>query len=670
VRVRALQEKLKVQVEVRALQEKLKVQVEVRALQEKQKVQEEVRALQEKQKVQVEVRALQEKQKVQEEVRALQEKQKVQVEVRALQEKQKVQVEVRALQENAAPETNVTLEDMDHFNDLLLKLQECHEREVGGWQLKLQEVSNKKGCDTKRMEELFSRNQQMKEQQRILMDNVKTLENRLRAGLCDRCTVTQEVAKKQQQEFEALHLQAAQHVTLMVAEINNLKKENKMLRDEARSLRLALDQSSRSSTSSAEKKAPDPPPAPHSLPTALMSRPLCRSSHQPAEGDATVKVEAPQRQDPDPRGETRHLIEWPRSLFDPYKPAANSASWKVPPQSVERRPHADDPAHSGSPPGKSRPPVSLSSLSPVPEAPSRHILHAPVPCRPLPLKSVPGPPPPWPPLGEPPDWATATASSQSKPRFPNLIPSNQHVNNHSALSRPAPGQVWHKTSAALQNPAKEAMVVFRLRGRSAQEGGAQRQEPPPQKEKPTQPPQSEEGGSHEGSECEGPLDLSDSGRTKPAARVSSPPGGAVQSVERPETSAELPSAPEASTTTTASTERREDGSETKDTPLIKAVKQKDEGKEAPGKKVPVLTISLRPVVLLESLNTAKQKRNPSSNRNSPEEAEGGSSSDEREEDSADSGCGDKRKREDSDSDELVQPERKVTITVRNEKSPT
>lgn len=32
--------------------------------------------------------------------------------------------------------------------------------------------------DTKRMEELFSRNQQMKEQQRILTDNIKTLENR------------------------------------------------------------------------------------------------------------------------------------------------------------------------------------------------------------------------------------------------------------------------------------------------------------------------------------------------------------------------------------------------------------------------------------------------------------------------------------------------------------
>lgn len=34
--------------------------------------------------------------------------------------------------------------------------------------------------DTKRMEELFTKNQQMKEQQRLLTENIKTLENRYR----------------------------------------------------------------------------------------------------------------------------------------------------------------------------------------------------------------------------------------------------------------------------------------------------------------------------------------------------------------------------------------------------------------------------------------------------------------------------------------------------------
>lgn len=38
---------------------------------------------------------------------------------------------------------------------------------------------------------------------------------RLRAGLCDRCTVTQEVAKRRQQEFEVSQMQTIQHITLL-----------------------------------------------------------------------------------------------------------------------------------------------------------------------------------------------------------------------------------------------------------------------------------------------------------------------------------------------------------------------------------------------------------------------------------------------------------------------
>lgn len=38
---------------------------------------------------------------------------------------------------------------------------------------------------------------------------------RLRAGLCDRCMVTQELARKKQQEFESALLQNLQHVFLL-----------------------------------------------------------------------------------------------------------------------------------------------------------------------------------------------------------------------------------------------------------------------------------------------------------------------------------------------------------------------------------------------------------------------------------------------------------------------
>lgn len=42
-----------------------------------------------------------------------------------------------------------------------------------------------------------------------------TPSRRLRAGLCDRCMVTQELARKKQQEFENSLLQNLQHVFIL-----------------------------------------------------------------------------------------------------------------------------------------------------------------------------------------------------------------------------------------------------------------------------------------------------------------------------------------------------------------------------------------------------------------------------------------------------------------------
>lgn len=38
---------------------------------------------------------------------------------------------------------------------------------------------------------------------------------RLRAGLCDRCMVTQELAKKKQNEYETSHFQSLQHIFIL-----------------------------------------------------------------------------------------------------------------------------------------------------------------------------------------------------------------------------------------------------------------------------------------------------------------------------------------------------------------------------------------------------------------------------------------------------------------------
>ncbi|AWP09089.1 putative DNA endonuclease RBBP8-like [Scophthalmus maximus] len=185
---------------------------------------------------------------------------------------------------------------MECFNDLLLKLREVHERELEGWQVKVQELSNKKGCDTKRMEELFTRNQQMKEQHRLLTENIKILENRLRAGLCDRCTVTQEVANRRQQEFEASHIQSIQHISLMVGEMTNLKKENKRLRDEIRNFRAVLDDHSSNSSPITEAKPNSSPDfSPSTGPETFVNVAKSRASNQQSDGDAGLKTERDKR---------------------------------------------------------------------------------------------------------------------------------------------------------------------------------------------------------------------------------------------------------------------------------------------------------------------------------------------------------------------------------------
>ncbi|XP_061487053.1 RBBP8 N-terminal-like protein isoform X2 [Rhineura floridana] len=124
----------------------------------------------------------------------------------------------------------------ENFTDFLNKLKEIHEKEVQGLQTKLNELTNERCRDTQRIEELFAKNHQLREQQKALKENVKVLENRLRAGLCDRCQVTQELAKKKQHEFGKAHFQSLQHIFILSNEMNKLREENKSLKEELKRL--------------------------------------------------------------------------------------------------------------------------------------------------------------------------------------------------------------------------------------------------------------------------------------------------------------------------------------------------------------------------------------------------------------------------------------------------
>uniref|UniRef100_A0A8B9NP61 RBBP8 N-terminal like n=1 Tax=Apteryx owenii TaxID=8824 RepID=A0A8B9NP61_APTOW len=116
----------------------------------------------------------------------------------------------------------------DSFAEFLNKLKEIHEKEVQGKETR---------DDAQRIEELFAKNHQLREQQKVLKENVKVLENRLRAGLCDRCMVTQELAKKKQNEYESSHFQSLQHIFILTNEMNRLKEENKTLKEDVKRLR-------------------------------------------------------------------------------------------------------------------------------------------------------------------------------------------------------------------------------------------------------------------------------------------------------------------------------------------------------------------------------------------------------------------------------------------------
>ncbi|XP_039719673.1 RBBP8 N-terminal-like protein [Pteropus medius] len=126
---------------------------------------------------------------------------------------------------------------MESFMESLNRLRDIHEREVLSLQNKLLELNSERCREARRVEELCAKNQQLREQQKALKENVRVLENRLRAGLCDRCSVTQELARKKQQEFESSLVQSLQHVFVLTNEMTRLQEENETLKQEVTRLR-------------------------------------------------------------------------------------------------------------------------------------------------------------------------------------------------------------------------------------------------------------------------------------------------------------------------------------------------------------------------------------------------------------------------------------------------
>ncbi|XP_049725297.1 RBBP8 N-terminal-like protein isoform X4 [Elephas maximus indicus] len=213
---------------------------------------------------------------------------------------------------------------METFVESLNRLKDIHEKEVLGLQNKLLELNSERCRDAQRMEELFAKNHQLREQQKALTENVRVLENRLRAGLCDRCMVTQELARKKQQEFESAHLQSLQHIFLLTNEMTRLKEENRSLKEEVKRLRGLEDRPKPLSREGATD-----PPSPLLLPSPGGQKAGTEKSPQ---GHEEPEAECPSI---DPRGEEQPL-GYRTSSATKISPGANLPGPRAPDMSPQR----------------------------------------------------------------------------------------------------------------------------------------------------------------------------------------------------------------------------------------------------------------------------------------------------------------------------------------------
>ncbi|XP_036934848.1 DNA endonuclease RBBP8 [Acanthopagrus latus] len=150
----------------------------------------------------------------------------------------------------------------DLFEDLWRQLGECHQNTLRELEAKVSKLKKDRCLDAQRLEVFYNRNQQLKEQNKTLQDAVSLLEERLRAGECDRCAILGENLKNNQDENLRL-------VAKLKNERNSLEDENRKLHTELQKLKLSRSELKRTSSPEPEDGIiPDSPVLPSSLPVA------------------------------------------------------------------------------------------------------------------------------------------------------------------------------------------------------------------------------------------------------------------------------------------------------------------------------------------------------------------------------------------------------------------
>ncbi|XP_060949506.1 DNA endonuclease RBBP8 [Limanda limanda] len=148
------------------------------------------------------------------------------------------------------------------FEDLWRQLGECHQNSLQELGEKVVKLKKERHLDAQRLEVFHSRNQQLKEQNTSLKDAISLLEERLRAGECDRCAVLEENLKNDQEQNLRL-------IAELKNERNGLKDENRKLQAEVQNLKMSCSELQRASSPEQEEGIiPDSPVMASSLPVA------------------------------------------------------------------------------------------------------------------------------------------------------------------------------------------------------------------------------------------------------------------------------------------------------------------------------------------------------------------------------------------------------------------
>ncbi|XP_005936609.1 DNA endonuclease RBBP8 isoform X3 [Haplochromis burtoni] len=153
-----------------------------------------------------------------------------------------------------------TAKSADRFQDLWRQLGECHQNALQELEAKVSKLKKERCLDAQRLEVFYSRNQQLKEQNKNLQDAMALLEERLRAAECDRCSILEENTKNGQQHNLRL-------IEKLKNERNLLEDENNKLRAELQKLKSSRSESKEASPAEQEEGViPDSPILPSSLP--------------------------------------------------------------------------------------------------------------------------------------------------------------------------------------------------------------------------------------------------------------------------------------------------------------------------------------------------------------------------------------------------------------------